>query len=49
MKMVDAAPDEALRAEVLAAERQLLYVSMTRARDLVYLTWAGAPSRFLPQ
>ena len=49
MGMVDEAPDEAVRAEILAAERQLLYVSMTRARDLVYLTWAGTPSRFLPQ
>jgi superfamily I DNA/RNA helicase len=48
-KIIDAAPDEAVRAEILAAERQLLYVSMTRARDLVYLTWAGTPSRFLPQ
>lgn len=48
MGMVDEAPDEAVRAEILAAERQLLYVSMTRARDLVYLTWAGTPSRFLP-
>ncbi len=28
-------------------ERQLLYVALTRARDEVFVTWAGKPSEFL--
>lgn len=31
----------------LQRERNLLYVSITRARDQVYITWTGKPSRFL--
>ena len=31
-----------------AREQQLLYVSLTRARDEVFITWAGLPSPFLP-
>jgi len=35
-------------ADYLARERRLLYVAMTRARDLLYLTCSrGLPSRFL--
>lgn len=30
-------------------EKQLLYVSITRARDEAYITWAGRPSAFLPK
>ncbi|MEY3283372.1 MAG: helicase UvrD [Acidobacteriota bacterium] len=44
---IEAKVDQVVREEQLNLERQLLYVSVTRARDLVYLTWAGAPSRFL--
>lgn len=40
--------DEQLRAEFLEQERHLLYVSVTRARDAVFISWAGQPSRFLP-
>ncbi len=29
-------------------ENQLLYVTVTRARDEAYITWAGKPSPFLP-
>ena len=39
--------DEQARAEFLRREAQLLYVSATRARDEVYLTWVGEKSRFL--
>jgi superfamily I DNA/RNA helicase len=31
----------------LARERQLLYVTLTRARDEAYVTWSGNPSPFL--
>ena len=31
-----------------AREQQLLYVTLTRARDEVFITWAGLPSPFLP-
>lgn len=41
--------DVQMREDFLEQERQLLYVSLTRARDVTYVTWAGAPSRFLPQ
>jgi DNA helicase-2/ATP-dependent DNA helicase PcrA len=33
----------------VAEERRLLYVGMTRARRHLALTWAGRPSRFLPE
>ena len=39
--------DPRAREEALQQERQLLYVSVTRARDEVHLTWVGEPSRFL--
>jgi len=39
--------DEQAHADFLEQERQLLYVSVTRARDAVFVTWAGEPSRFL--
>lgn len=35
------------REEALRQERQLLYVSLTRARDEVHVTWVGEKSRFL--
>ncbi|MBW4420717.1 MAG: UvrD-helicase domain-containing protein [Myxacorys californica WJT36-NPBG1] len=35
------------RKEALEQEQHLLYVSITRARDVVYLCWNGQPSRFL--
>jgi superfamily I DNA/RNA helicase len=34
-------------ASALARERQLLYVTLTRARDEAYITWTGNPSPFL--
>ncbi len=40
--------DPVAREEALQREKQLLYVSITRARDEVYLTWADRRSRFLP-
>ncbi|MFM8395098.1 MAG: 3'-5' exonuclease, partial [Acidobacteriota bacterium] len=46
-RAIEAWQDHVVREDQLALERQLLYVSITRARDLVYLTWAGTPSRFL--
>lgn len=39
--------DEQLQADFIEQEQQLLYVSVTRARDIVFVTWAGEPSRFL--
>lgn len=35
--------------EALQREKQLLYVSITRARDEVFITWTGAPSEFLAE
>lgn len=35
--------------EALQRERQLLYVSITRARDEVFTSWVGAPSEFLAE
>ncbi|WP_431266899.1 3'-5' exonuclease [Dankookia sp. P2] len=32
-----------------ASERQLLYVALTRARDLLLVTWTGEPSSYLEQ
>lgn len=37
------------REEAIAREQQLLYVSVTRARDEVFITWVGQPSRFLEE
>jgi hypothetical protein len=35
------------REHTIQAERQLLYVAMTRARERLHLSWSGAPSPFL--
>ncbi len=41
-------PDDALEVrEARQRERQLLYVNLTRARELVYLSYCGEPSPFL--
>ncbi len=39
--------DPQLREDFIEQERQLLYVSVTRARDAAFVTWSGKPSRFL--
>lgn len=39
--------DAGEREAILIRERKLLYVSVTRARDRVFLTWVGQPSPFL--
>jgi len=39
--------DVALREDALGRERNLLYVSITRARDRAFISWAGEPSPFL--
>jgi len=39
--------DAQLREDFLEQEKQLLYVSLTRARDVTCVTWVGQPSRFL--
>lgn len=41
------AKDNGEREVALARERNLLYVSMTRARDQVWVSWTGAPSPFM--
>jgi len=41
--------DPQAREETIERERHVLYVSITRARDEVYLSWVGEPSRFLPR
>ena len=38
---------QAKTAEQVAEERRLLYVGMTRAKRLLWLSWSGTPSRFL--
>jgi len=45
--LMRSAVDPQDRDNALARERQLLYVAMTRARDLLRVTWTGKPSRFL--
>jgi superfamily I DNA/RNA helicase len=42
------ASDTPARQEIAERERQLLYVSVTRARDEALVTWVGRPSPFLP-
>ncbi len=42
-----ASDDPADREAALERERQLLYVAMTRARDLLRVTWSKTPSPFL--
>ena len=39
--------DDQARAEAIERERHLLYVTITRARDLIYLCWQGKPTQFL--
>ena len=39
--------DPADRDAAVAQERRLLYVSMTRARDQLHVTWVGEPSPYL--
>lgn len=45
--LLRSATDPLDREHALARERQLLYVAMTRARDLLRITWTGAPSALL--
>jgi len=44
MKEID---DPKLNAEAMIRERNLLYVSMTRARDILHISWVNDPSPFL--
>ena len=44
---LDMAADEAAKESARQREKNLLYVSMTRARDRLYITWTGRPSEFL--
>lgn len=46
-KALDKKSDAPSREDFIEMERQLFYVSLTRARDVVFVTWAGTPSRFL--
>jgi superfamily I DNA/RNA helicase len=41
--------DAQLREDFIEQEKQLLYVSVTRARDAAFVTWSGKPSRFLQE
>ncbi len=41
------AADEKAKQAAWQREKNLLYVSMTRARDQLYVTWTGQPSEFL--
>jgi AAA domain/UvrD-like helicase C-terminal domain len=45
--LMKSALDPQDRDNALVRERQLLYVAMTRARDLLRVTWTGQPSPFL--
>jgi DNA helicase-2/ATP-dependent DNA helicase PcrA len=38
---------QARTAAEIGEERRLLYVGMTRAKQVLWLTWSGTPSRFL--
>jgi DNA helicase II / ATP-dependent DNA helicase PcrA len=40
---------QARTAAEIAEERRLLYVGMTRAKRVLWLTWSGKPSRFLAE
>jgi superfamily I DNA/RNA helicase len=46
-KAIAQAEDAENAQAALDRERQLLYVTLTRARDEAYITWAGKPSPFL--
>ena len=41
------ATDAEAEAEAIELERHLLYVTITRARDVAYLCWLGNPTLFL--
>jgi Txe/YoeB family toxin of Txe-Axe toxin-antitoxin module len=45
--VLDRITDPADRDEASDRERNLLYVSMTRARELLHVSWPGRPSPFL--
>jgi len=45
--IVERTKDAQLQKDVLARERQLLYVSLTRARDELFVSWVEQVSRFL--
>ena len=45
--LVDRTKDAQLQKDVLAREKQLLYVSLTRARDELFINWIESPSCFL--
>lgn len=47
--LVNQMPDQPSREAALEREKQLLYVSVTRARDEVFASWVGPPSRFLEE
>lgn len=44
---MDMAADRAEKDAVFQREKNLLYVSMTRAREQLYITWTGRRSEFL--
>jgi superfamily I DNA/RNA helicase len=48
-KLVDGVEEESEAAEILAVERRLLYVSMTRAKQRLYMTHGANPSRLLAE
>jgi DNA helicase II / ATP-dependent DNA helicase PcrA len=35
--------------DAVEREQRLLYVAMTRARDMLYISYCGEPSKFIPQ
>ncbi len=39
--------DSQSKEDAILREQQLLYVSITRARDQVFVSWVGKPSRFI--
>jgi AAA domain/UvrD-like helicase C-terminal domain len=47
--VTDEAEDAVAHRQDLMRERCLLFVAATRARDVLYLSHSGAPSRLLPQ
>lgn len=48
-KVISKVQDEQILQDLVVRERQLLYVSLTRARDEVFVGWTGQPSRFLEE
>lgn len=47
-RVTSVALDEGRHAADLAAQRNLLYVACTRAREALFVSWHGEPSPFLP-